>query len=115
MIRDDRPMQPRARVLAVAQSAGAGGAELALRRLAERIPEHGIDVEIAAPGTNGFADHQLSIGGIQAGQWPRALLASPRARRLARGFDAVLLYGIVTQRLAPAMWGTTLVPYVHEL
>jgi glycosyltransferase involved in cell wall biosynthesis len=113
MIRDDRPMQPRHRVLAVSQSASSGGAELALMRLAERLPGLGIDVEIASPG-GGF-EHRLAVGGLSKGAWPRALAAWPRARRLAAGFDAVLLNGIVTQRLAPAMAGTTLVPYIHEL
>jgi glycosyltransferase involved in cell wall biosynthesis len=118
MIRDDRPMEPRARVLAVAQSADLGGAELALLRVAKRLPEHGIDIEIAAPGAGPMADaaaHRMAVGDIQAGAWGRAVLGWPRARRIGRGFDAVLLNGIVTQRLAPAMWTTTLVPYVHEL
>lgn len=106
-------MQPRARVLAVAQSASAGGAELALRRIAARLPALGFDVEIAAPG--GAADHRLNVGGLSAGAWPRALLSWPRARRLADGFDAVLLNGMVTQRLAPAVTGTTVVPYIHEI
>jgi glycosyltransferase involved in cell wall biosynthesis len=122
MIRDDRVMQPRARVLAVAQSADLGGAELALLRLARRLPEHGIDIELTAPGAGQTADaaraqatRRLPVGGLDAGAWARALLAWPHARWLARGFDAVLLNGIVTQRLAPAMWQTTLVPYVHEI
>src|SRR5204862_773160 len=42
-------MQPRPRVLAVAQSADLGGAELALMRVAERLPELGFDVELASP------------------------------------------------------------------
>jgi glycosyltransferase involved in cell wall biosynthesis len=42
-------------------------------------------------------------------------LSWPRAHRLARRFDLVLLNGIVTQRLAPAMTASTIVPYVHEL
>ena len=106
-------MQPRHRVLAVAQSARIGGAELALQRLAERLPQHGFEVEIAGPG-DAF-DHRLDLGGLTAGAWPRAFAAWPRARRLARRYDLVLLNGIVTQRLAPAMAATTLVPYIHEL
>src|SRR5215210_6409075 len=113
MIRDHRPMQPRPRVLAVAQSANLGGAELALARIAERLPELGFDVEMASPGRD--AAHRLPVGGLAAGAWPRALLGWPRARRLARHFDLVLLNGIVTQRLAPAMTAATLVPYIHEL
>jgi glycosyltransferase involved in cell wall biosynthesis len=122
MIRDDRPMQASARVLAVAQSADLGGAELALLRVASRLPEHGIELELTVPGPGRTADaarprpaHRLPVGGIDQGGWPRAVMAWPRARRLTREFDAVLLNGIVTQRLAPAMWGTTLVPYVHEI
>ena len=106
-------MQPRPRVLAVAQSANLGGAELALARIAERLPELGFDVEMASPGRD--APHRLPVGGLAAGAWPRAVLAWPRARRLARRFDVVVLNGIVTQRLAPAMTAATLVPYVHEL
>src|SRR3954452_3158013 len=103
MIRDDRPMQPRPRVLAVAQSASPGGAELALTRLAKRLPGLGFDVEIVTPA-------DLPIGPIAGGGWPRAVLSWPRARRLARDVDLVLLNGVVTQRLAPAMTQTTLVP-----
>jgi glycosyltransferase involved in cell wall biosynthesis len=122
MIRDHRRMQPRARVLAVAQSASLGGAELALLRIARRLPEHGIEIELAVPGAGPTADaaaalpaHRLPVGGLRTGAWPAAVAAWPAARRLARGFDAVVLNGIVTQRLAPAMRGTTLIPYIHEI
>jgi glycosyltransferase involved in cell wall biosynthesis len=121
-------MQQRARVLAVAQSADLGGAELALLRLARRLPAHGFDVEIAinprakegspladAARAAGIPVHSLPLGGLSAGAWPRALLSWPRARSLARDFDVVLLNGIVTQRVALAMTDATLVPYVHEL
>ena len=106
-------MQPRPRVLAVAQSARVGGAELALARLAERLPGLGFEVETASPGAG--ADHHLGVGGLTPGAWPRALGAWPRARSLARRFDVVMLNGIVTQRLAPAMTAATIVPYIHEL
>ena len=105
MIGDHRRMQPRPRVLAVAQSAQPGGAELALQRIAERLPEHGFDVD--------FAD--LPIGDVQRGGWPRALASWPGARRAAEAADLVLLNGVATQRLAPAMTSATLVPYIHEL
>src|SRR3954470_20694276 len=109
MIRDDRPMQPRPRVLAVAQSADLGGAERALIRLARRLPELGIEIEIATPSAGPAADqaalevrpralggavHQavrLPVGGLRAGAWLRAIAAWPRARRIASEFDAVLL------------------------
>lgn len=116
-------MQPRARVLAVAQSADLGGAELALLRISERLPEHGFEVEFAVPGPGpvvqaiGSAERvdRLGVGGLSAGAWPRALASWPRARSLAGRFDLVVLNGIVTQRLAPPMWRTTLVPYIHEI
>src|SRR3954451_21611514 len=108
MISDHRPMQPRPRVLAVAQSAEMGGAELALQRIAQRLPAHGFDVEVVTP-------RGLPIGGIERGGWPRALWSWPRAHRMAGRFEVVLLNGIVTQRLAPAMTRATLVPYIHEL
>ena len=95
----------RARVLAVAQSAGSGGAELALARLARELPSHGFDVEIASG---------LALGGLEAGGWPRAVLAWPRARRLARSADLVWLNGLVAQRLAPALGDRPLAPYVHD-
>src|SRR3954454_6606805 len=113
MIRDHRPMQPRPRVLAVAQSAEPGGAERALVRIAERLAGLGVDVGLASPGAG--ADHRLPVGGLAVGAWPRAVAAWPRARRLAGKFDLVVLNGIVTQRLAPAMTDATLVPYIHEL
>src|SRR5436309_3158148 len=112
MIRDHRPMQPRPRVLAVAQSADLGGAELALMRVAERLPDLGFDVELASPDptrasgpparasasprpghasasappghASASATHRLPIGRLSPGAWPRALAAWPRAHRLAR-------------------------------
>lgn len=120
-------MQPRPRVLAVAQSAEMGGAELALARILERLPTLGFDVEVAAPRASRRihpppsedgrlpAQHRVAVGGLAAGAWPRAVVSWPRARQLAAGFDLVLLNGVVTQRLAPAMTRTTLVPYIHEL
>src|SRR5256885_7345536 len=106
-------MAERTRVLAVAQSAELGGAELALVRLARRLPEHGFEVALAGSGPD--MAHRLAVGGLATGAWPRALLSWPRARRLALRFDLVLLNGIVTQRLAPAMTVSTIVPYIHEL
>src|SRR3954452_954970 len=108
MIGHHRRMQPRPRVLAVAQSAALGGAERALQRIVEGLPGHGCDVEATDPET-------LPIGGLAHGSWPRALLSWPKARGMARSVDLVLLNGIVTQRLAPAMTDATLVPYIHEL
>src|SRR3954454_14951619 len=103
MIRDHRPMQPRPRVLAVAQAAEPGGAERALTRIAERLPDLGFDVELASPrsgadqglalggpGGRAGADHRLAVGGLAVGAWPAAVAAWPRARRLAQRFDVVL-------------------------
>ena len=94
-----------ARVLAVAHSAGRGGAEIALERLARALPEHGFEVEIAT----------LSLGKLERGGWPRAVLAWPRARRLVhrRRPEIVLLNGLVPQRAAPVL-GEPLVPYLHD-
>jgi glycosyltransferase involved in cell wall biosynthesis len=108
MIGHHRPMQPRPRVLAVAQSTGLGGAELALTRVAERLPALGFDVEVVFPD-------RLPVGGLSPGAWPRAVASWPRARRMSQGCDLVLLNGIVTQRLAPAMTAATIVPWIHEL
>jgi glycosyltransferase involved in cell wall biosynthesis len=105
MIGHHPPMQPRPRVLAVAQSAEPGGAELALQRVAERLPAHGFEVDFAG----------LPIGNVRRGGWPRALLSWPKARRAARAADVVLMNGVATQRLAPAMTDAVLVPYIHEL
>ena len=115
-----------ARVLAVAQAAELGGAEYALLRIARRLPERGFRIEIAAPGpgataeaarTAGFPVHELPVGPLRAGGWPRALLALPRARALRRRVrpDLVYLNGTVAQRVAPAFAGTTLVPHLHDL
>src|SRR3954452_25098281 len=112
MIRDHRPMQPRPRVLAVAQSAEPGGAERALTRIAERLPDLGFDLELASPGAGG--DHRLAVGGLAVGAWPTAVAAWPRARRLSRRFDLVVLNGIVTQRLAPAVGSGPVVAHIPE-
>src|SRR5436309_811197 len=115
MIGHHRRMTQRARVLAVAQSADLGGAELALVRLAPELERHGFELEFTVPGPGaleselraaGAEVRRLRVGGLAAGSWPRALAAWPRARRLARGGDLVLLNGIVAQRLAPAMTAT---------
>lgn len=111
-------MQPRRRVLAVLQSAELGGAEVALLRTAPLLAERGIELRFTVPGRTPAPElagaARLAVGATRAGSWPRAVLAWPRARRLARGFDAVILNGIATQRLAPAIGGPVLVPWIHE-
>jgi glycosyltransferase involved in cell wall biosynthesis len=114
------------RVLAVAQSAALGGAEYGLLRVARRLPAHGYEVEIASPGEGpleeaagqaGIPTHRLAVGGLHAGDWPRALASLPRARALLRrgGFALAWLNGTVAQRLAPGLAAGTLVPHVHDL
>lgn len=114
-----------ARVLAVAQVAQLGGAEIALLRVAPLLPERGFEVEITVPGPGplrsaaeerGITVHELAVGGLERGGWPRALFAWPRAGGLARrvASDIVLLNGLVAQRAAPGLPGT-LVPWVHDL
>lgn len=115
-----------AQLLAVAQAAELGGAEYALLRIARRLPARGYRVEATTPGPGatasafaaaGIPAHELAVGSLRAGAWPRALLALPRARALARrlGADLVYLNGTVAQRLAPAFAGRTLVPHLHDL
>lgn len=115
-----------ANVLAVSQSGTLGGAEISLLRIAQRLPEHGFQVQLAVPADGELADeakrlglsvHRLPVGGVEAGGWPRAVLAWRRARALAKRLapDLIWLNGSVTQRLAPAFGRTPLVPYLHDL
>lgn len=115
-----------ARVLAVAQTSVPGGAELALIRIARRLPERGFEMEISTPGPGpvrdaaaeaGLPTHRLVVGSLAAGGWPRAVLSWPRARATLRSVapDLVYLNGVVTQRLAPALAGATLVLHLHDL
>jgi glycosyltransferase involved in cell wall biosynthesis len=101
-------------VLAIAQVPGLGGAEISLLELARRLPERGVRIELTTPGPGPLRDaaeeagvrcHELALGPIAVGGWPRAVAAWPRARRLARksGADVVLLNGTVPQRAAPAL------------
>ena len=50
-----------------------------------------------------FRSGQMEIVEWNEGRWLRALASWPRARREAAGTDLVLLNGVATQRLAPAM------------
>ena len=114
------------RVLAVAQAAELGGAELALLRLAPGLADEGVQLELAVPGEGGVARaardaglavHQLRFGPLRRGGWPRALLAWPRAHLLVRRLrpDVVWLNGIVPQRLVPALGGTPVLLHLHDL
>jgi len=113
-------------VLAVSQAAELGGAEYALLRIARRLPARGFDVELATPARGGLMDaaaadgipvHTLAVGALRGGAWPRAVVGWPRARRLMRRLEPDLVYlnGAVSQRLAPAFAGATLVPHLHDL
>jgi glycosyltransferase involved in cell wall biosynthesis len=115
-----------ARVLAVAQARELGGAEYGLLRIARRLPDLGFEVELTVPGPGplerrareaGIATHELAVGALRAGAWPRAAAAWPRARALARRLapDLVYLNGTVAQRLAPALRGPPIVPHLHDL
>jgi glycosyltransferase involved in cell wall biosynthesis len=114
------------RVLAVAQAAELGGAELVLPRLAPALAREGVELEVAAPAEGGVARavrelglpvHRLPVGPLRRGGWTRAVLAWPRARALVRstGADVVWLNGIVPQRLVPALGGTPCLLHLHDL
>ena len=114
------------RVLAVAQAADPGGAELALLRLAPALAAEDVELEIAVPAEGAVAHaarraglrvHELPIGGLRRGGWPRAILGWPRARALVRrqSPDVVWLNGIVPQRLVPALGATPAMLHLHDL
>jgi len=114
------------RVLAVAQAAEPGGAELALLRLVPRLREHGVELELVAPAEGGVADaaralglavHRVPFGSLRRGAWPRAVFAWPRFRSLVRQTrpDVAWLNGVVPQRLVPALGDTPALMYLHDL
>lgn len=114
------------RVLAVAQAAEPGGAELALLRLVPALAAEGVELELAVPADGGVARaarelglrvHELPIGPLRRGGWPKAVLAWPRTRALVRRTrpDVVWLNGVVPQRLVPALGGTPALLYLHDL
>jgi glycosyltransferase involved in cell wall biosynthesis len=114
------------RVLAVAQAAEPGGAELALLRLAPALRRQGIELELVVPAEGGVAEaaraggltvHRVPFGSLRRGAWPRAVLAWPRTRALVRRArpEVVWLNGVVPQRLLPALGGVPAVMYLHDL
>jgi glycosyltransferase involved in cell wall biosynthesis len=115
------------RVLAVAQAPALGGAELALVRLARRLPARGVEPAATVPGPGALADAlaaggiptaELPLGGLERGRWLGALAGWPRARAALDRFgpDLVWLNGVVTMRAAPALGrAPVLVPYLHDL
>ena len=114
------------RALAVAQAAEAGGAELALLRLAGPLAAEGVEIELAVPAEGGVARaareqglpvHRLPVGPLTRGGWPRAVLAWPRARALVLRVrpDVVWLNGVVPQRLVPALGRVPVMLHLHDL
>jgi glycosyltransferase involved in cell wall biosynthesis len=114
------------RVLAIAQAAEPGGAELVLLRLIPALAADGLEFEVAVPAQGGVADaardlgvpvHELPIGPLRRGGGLLALRARPRARALVAASkpDVVWLNGIVPQRLVPALGDTPAVLHLHDL
>jgi len=114
------------RVLAVAQAAEPGGAELAILRLVPALAAEDIEVDVAVPAEGGVAEaardlgvavHELPVGPLRRGGWVTALRARPRARALAAHSrpDVVWLNGIVPQRLAPAFAPTPVLLHLRDL
>jgi glycosyltransferase involved in cell wall biosynthesis len=114
------------RVLAVAQAAELGGAELALLRLALPLREEDVQLELAVPAEGAVAEagrghglqvERLPLGPLRRGSWPRAVPAWPRTRQLVRRSrpDVVWLNGITPQRLVPALGGVPALLHLHDL
>lgn len=113
------------RVLAIAQAAEPGGAELALLRLVPALAAQDVALALAVPREGGVAAaarsrglevRELPIGALREGGWPRAVAAWPRAHWVARRTraKAVWLNGIVPQRLVPAL-PVPAVLHLHDL
>jgi glycosyltransferase involved in cell wall biosynthesis len=113
------------RLLAVAAVPEPGGAEVGLLRLTGALAERGWEVTLTAPaagpvleaaGAAGHATAVLPVGGLARGAGGRAVLAWPRARRLAAAADVAYLNGTVTGRLLPALpHGPLRVLHVHDV
>jgi len=114
------------RVLAVAQAAEPGGAELALLRLVPALAAEDVVLELGVPAERGVARaaralgvsvHELPVGPLRRGGWPRAVVAWPRTRSLVRRVrpDVIWLNGTVPQRLVPALGATPVVVWLHDI
>ena len=114
------------RVLAVAQAAEPGGAELALLRLLPGLAAKEVEVEVAVPAQGGVGDtardlgvavHELPLGPLGRGGLPAAWRARPHARALVGRLhpDVVWLNGIVPQRLVPALGTAPALLHLHDL
>lgn len=115
-----------ARVLALAQTSELGGAELALLRIARRLPAHGFEMWLATPGEGPLAEaageagipvRHVQVGGLSRRSWAGLARGLPQALRLVRRLapDLVYLNGAVTLRTWPALRGPALVPHLHDL
>ena len=101
------------RLLAVCAVADPGGAELAVVRLLRELAPRGWEPALASPAgalhelaaAEGWPVEALDPGGLARGAGARAVASWPKARRLARGADAVLVNGTVAARLLPALAG----------
>jgi glycosyltransferase involved in cell wall biosynthesis len=98
----------------VAPVAEPGGAETTLLRLLRELAARGWTVTLTAPGAGrlldaaraaGHATETLDLGGLGRRAGAPAVRAWPRARRLARDTDVVLLNGTVCGRLLPGLRG----------
>lgn len=95
---------------------------MAVLRLFERLEGWKITVTTPEAGplshtvlSSGWDWAQLPVGGLARGSGARALVALPRARRLARGADVVYLNGGVPGRVLPAVRGARTVLHIHDL
>ena len=111
------------RLLAINAVSAPGGAEIGLLRLLRRLDGWDVTVTTPAPGplshaalSAGYGWAPLPLGGLARRAGLRALLALPRARRLARGADVVYLNGGVAGRALAAVAGRArTVLHVHDL
>jgi glycosyltransferase involved in cell wall biosynthesis len=104
----------RGRLLAVAPVTEPGGAETTLLRLVRELAARGWAITLAAPRPGALleaaagAGHRTELldqGGLGRRTGAAAVRAWPRARRLGREADVVLLNGTVCGRLLPALRG----------
>ena len=98
----------------MAPVAEPGGAETTLLRLLRALDARGWSVTLTVPGPGrlldaataaGHVTETLDLGGRDRRAGAPAVRAWPRARRLARDADVVLLNGTVCGRLLPALRG----------
>jgi glycosyltransferase involved in cell wall biosynthesis len=116
----------RGRLLAVAPVAEPGGAETTLLRLLRELEARGWEITLTTPGPGrmrdageraGYAVETLDLGPLGRRAGAPAVRAWPRARRLARDADVVLLNGTVCGRALPALRGlpAQVVLSVHDI